>query len=240
MALRRTAGTIRYTSDQPERRGAERGREEFLIVERADGGRTLQAHSQIDDAPAVCRFVTVSLAPDGRPLDASVRLDVGGVFRGSSWYRFGAGEAECDGFTVLEGRFSQRFRIDSPVRAFGAHPLQNDAWVVRSVDRAAGPGWRSLPVMMSSTDHRGATGPTLVPITTEVEYVGEERVRVAAGEFAAFHFRFGSDAGWNDDDPLRHPEYHLWCSADEDFLFLKGHVSGYMQTRYELVRLERN
>jgi len=37
--------------------------------------------------------------------------------------------------------------------------------------------------------------------------------------------------------PEEHPPYDIWCSADDDYIFLKGGVAGYMQTHYELVSL---
>ena len=39
--------------------------------------------------------------------------------------------------------------------------------------------------------------------------------------------------------PQEHPPYDLWCTADGDYVFLRGAVGGYMQTRYELVELTR-
>ena len=38
--------------------------------------------------------------------------------------------------------------------------------------------------------------------------------------------------------PEEHPPYDVWCTADEDFIFLKGEVGGYMQTYYELMEME--
>jgi hypothetical protein len=36
-----------------------------------------------------------------------------------------------------------------------------------------------------------------------------------------------------------HPPYDLWITDDEDSIFLKGGVGGYMMTWYELVELRR-
>ncbi len=36
-----------------------------------------------------------------------------------------------------------------------------------------------------------------------------------------------------------HPDYHVWVTADDDAIFLKGGVDGYMMTWYELVELKR-
>ena len=52
-------GTIRYTSNKPERLGQERGREYFIFTDQADGVRVMHAHCEIDDAPMdvpVCLF----------------------------------------------------------------------------------------------------------------------------------------------------------------------------------------
>ena len=80
-------GTIRYASNQPTRKGEERGREFFTLTVHADNRRSLTAYSEIDDPPPVIRQVMMSLEPDGRPTDASVRLNVGGRFVGHGWFR---------------------------------------------------------------------------------------------------------------------------------------------------------
>jgi len=69
-----------------------------------------------------------------------------------------------------------------------------------------------------------------------IEYVGAEAVQVAAGKFEAWHFRYVDTAGQL---PQEHPPYDVWCTADGDYVFLKGAVGGYMQTHYELTELWR-
>jgi hypothetical protein len=66
------------------------------------------------------------------------------------------------------------------------------------------------------------------------EYVGEEHIEVEAGQFDALHYRFVSSPGL----PEVHPPYDIWTTADDDFIFLKGDIGGYMQTYYELVELK--
>ena len=56
---------------------------------------------------------------------------------------------------------------------------------------------------------------------------------MAAGTFDALHFKFVSAPGL----PVEHPPYDIWCTADDDYVFLKGVIGGYMQTYYELVEL---
>ena len=92
-----------------------------------------------------------------------------------------------------------------------------------------------MDILLSSPDHRGATGPLLFAVAMGLEYVGEERIEVAAGTFDALHFRVVSTPGL----PQEHPPYDIWTSADGHYVFLKGEVGGYMKTHYELVEFDR-
>ena len=56
-----------------------------------------------------------------------------------------------------------------------------------------------------------------------------------AGSFDALHYQFVA----NPELPQEHPPYDVYCTADGEYLFLKGQVAGYMQTYYELVELSR-
>ncbi len=227
-------GAILYTSDKPERLGQERGREYFIISDQSDGNRVVHAHCEIDDAPDVIRDVVLALAPDGRPLDASVRLTVGGRFEGTAWMRFGEHSAECESYNQRDGRISQRLDKGRPV-GLGAHPICGDALFLRAYDLSQGPGRAFYPnVMLTSPDHRGATGPLLFPLGFGLEFVGREEVEVLAGRFKALHFRYVDTAGGM---PEEHPPYDVWCTDDGNYIFLRGCVGGYMQTRYELVEL---
>lgn len=237
-------GQIQYTSRKPGREGVERGREAFTITTHADGQRTLDAHCEIDDAPNVLRNVVISKDADGITRDAFVRLSVGDEFVGSSWFCFFDDHAECEGLTAKDGRISERVDYAAPPILFGTHPIQGDAWHLERIDRSGGPGVTTLDrFLMSSLDHRGATGPSLVwhDAGFPIEFVGEERITVAAGTFDALHFCYGdrqsADVGAN--EPNRHPPYEVWTTADGDFVMLKSFVTGYMMTHYELVSLER-
>lgn len=238
---RTVRGTIRYTSDQPARLGAERGREHFMWTDQSDGVRVVHAHCEIDDAPSVVRDVVMAIDANGRPLDAHVRLTVGGRFEGVGFFRFDERSAECEAFNRSAGRVlqrvTQRIELDAPVRALGAHPICGDALMLRVYDRARGPGREFYPnMMLTSPDHRGATGPALFALGFGIEFVGPDRITVPAGSFDALHFRYVDTAGGL---PQEHPPYDVWCTADGDYVFLRGQVGGYMQTRYELVELVR-
>lgn len=235
MKHRTLRGAIRYTSTQPGRLGQERGREHFLITEQADGARVVHAHCEIDDPPNVIRDVVLALDREWYPLDCSVRLTVGDAHEGTALMRFAPTHAECLTFSRRSGRIAQRIDVPERVRWLGAHPICGDALCLRIYDLAQGPGRRFFPnLMLTSPDHRGATGPMLFSLGLGLEFVGRERVKVIAGEFDALHFRYMDTAGQL---PEEHPPYDVWCSSDGDYVFLKGAVGGYMQTYYELVEL---
>jgi hypothetical protein len=231
---RSVRGTIRYTSNKPDRLGQERGREYFMINVHSDGRRTCIAHCEIDDRPSVMRDITYSLDENWYPTDCFVRLAVNDRFMGSGWFRFGPDFAECETWTALEGRVTQRMGTNGRLRSFQNHAIQCDAWHLRLYDRARRRGVQTIEEMLlSSPDHRGATGPLLFRAGLCMDFVGEEKLKVAAGSFDALHFRFVSAPGL----PVEHPPYDIWCTADDDYIFLKGVIGGYMQTYYELVDL---
>ncbi|PZU17184.1 MAG: hypothetical protein DI589_26450 [Shinella sp.] len=226
---RSITGSIQYTSNQSHRQGAERGRESFRLDVHRDGSRVLAAHCEIDDAPAVVRDVNLRVDSSNMPQECFVRIAVGGQFRGSGWFTFNASEAQCESSTTVEGRTCQRFPLQSPLRAFGNHAIINDAYAMSLYDLAQGPGKQRFFMLLSSPDHRGATGPMIYPVQLAIEYIGEEEIDVIAGRFKARHFRI-LDVGM----PEEHPDYDLWVSADEHYTLLRASVTGYMQTAYEL------
>ncbi|MDX2144835.1 MAG: hypothetical protein SFV19_15880 [Rhodospirillaceae bacterium] len=226
-------GRVAYTSNKPDRLGQERGREVFAVTVHNDGRRSLIAHAEIDDRPSVLRFEQLNLDAQWRPTDAFIRITVGDAFRGSGWFRFTATEAECETLTATEGRVSQRWPLSGPTPMFGGHAITNDGWVTKLFD-LKGPQTQTLPrFVVSSTDHRGATGPTISMVSAAVSLMGRPTITVKAGTFDALHFRFGEVHGL----PVEHPIYEVWVTADGNYTFLKGTVGGYMMTQYELVEL---
>jgi len=236
MAHQDIRGTIRYTSNKPERAGSERGREYFTLTRQQNGARVLHAHCEIDDEPDVLRDVLLCLDSDWRPRECVVRLSVGGQRKGMGFLRFTDSSAECRTYNEQEECVTQELALPEPLRWLGAHPLYGDALCLRLYDRSQGPGRKFFPnLMLTSPDHRGATGPELYPLGVGIEYIGEEEVKVEAGRFDGLHFRFVETAGQL---PKEHPPYDIWCTADGEYLFLKGEVGGYMQTAYELIEIQ--
>lgn len=231
-------GKILYTSKKPERMNTERGREHFTLTKQADGYSVLHAHCEIDDAPNVIRDVTSSFKTTNmQPRDGSVRLTIGNQFEGSGWFNFLDKACELEVFNIKTGRGSHSLPLPAPATWFGNHAIINDGFLSRFFPLGAKLGKiRIENVMMSSPDHRGATGPELFPLSFGLVYIGDETVTVGAGTFDARKFEVVDTA---EGLPEEHPPYQMWCTNDEDGLFLKGGVEGYMMTHYELVELTR-
>ncbi len=233
-------GEIRYTSKKPHMLDQERGRESFLFTRYPDGKITLRAHCQIDEpAPSVWRDVIYSLDEHDRPLDCFVRLTVGGRFMGAGLFRMTADEIECESYGPAIGRLSQRMPTRGPYDGFGTHPIVADAYMARAMDLSRGPHKRPIRNFVPSSDHRGATAPMIVETHMFLEYVGEDRVTVAAGTFDCRRFRYSDEEGGMVAAQGAHPPYELWVTADADSIFVQGGVGGYMQTWYELTSLQR-
>jgi hypothetical protein len=230
-------GTIVYTSKQAERMDAERGREFFTLTRQADTTLVMHAHCEIDDEPNVIRDVVLAMDKHSAPYDCSVRLTVGDSFEGSGWMHFTEDKACCETWSASAGRIQQELITQGRVKWLQAHPIVGDGLLMKLYDLSQGPGKTFFPdIMLTSPDHRGATGPELFVTGFGLRYLGEENVRVAAGAFAARHFQVVDTAG---NLPEEHPPYDVWVTADVDYILLKAAVGGYMQTHYELTELHR-
>jgi hypothetical protein len=244
MAHRRISGRIAYTSHKTEFSGQQRGQEWFAFTHHVDGCMTLRATCEIwHPEPKVLRDITYALDARGLPADCHVRLTVGDAFMGSGWFRFvlddaGVGTIECESYGPDIGRISQRVATGAAFDGFGTHPIVADAYLTRCMDVSQGPHRKRIRTFLPSPDHRGATAPMISEVHIDLEYMGDETVTVPAGTFAARHFRFLDEHGAGMGG-VQHPAYDMWVTADDDSLFVKGGVSGYMQTWYELVELTR-
>ena len=237
------SGRIRYTSKKKEIMDKLRGGETFSITVHTDGRRTLRATCAIDEnSPRVLRDCVQSYDKNWGPTEAFNQITVDEQFVGSAWYRFTDSYAECEGYTVREGRISHRMEYDKRPCTFGSHPIQADAMHCRNYDLSKGPGEQTTGFyLMSSFHHRGADGPMLLkrPNGMFLVYMGDEKVTVEAGTFNAHHFRIGKN---NDDNYMGsdiHPPYHLWTSTDGNYIMYKSYCTGYMQTFYELIELKQ-
>jgi hypothetical protein len=231
-------GTIRYTSKQAERMDCERGREYFSLTRQADNTLVMHAHCEIDDEPNVVRDVVLAMdAASAAPYDCHVRLSVGDRFEGSGWMYFTEEKACCETFSASDGRIQQEILTEGRICWLQSHPIVGDGLLMKLYNLDQGPGKTFFGnVMLTSPDHRGATGPELFVTGFGLQYVGEEPLTVEAGTFAARHFQVVDTAG---NLPEEHPPYDVWVTADEDYILLKAAVAGYMQTHYELVELRR-
>lgn len=239
MQHRTVSGRIRYTSKKPEMMDQERGREWFAFTHHGDGSAILRARCEIEEpAPTVLRDIVYAIGPGGHPSDLHVHLTVDDAFMGTGWLHHGDGQIECESFGPSIGRLSQRVDYDGAIDGFGTHPIVGDGYLTRCMDVAKGPHRREVRVFLPSPDHRGATPPMIAEVRIMLEYLGEERVTVAAGTFDCRHFRFVDESAEGMGGTV-HPHYDMWVTADDDAIFVQGGVGGYMATWYELVELER-
>lgn len=243
MAHRTVRGKVRYTSKKPEMMDRERGREWFAFTHHGDGSAILRAQCEIEEpAPTVLREIVLALDAEGRPRNVHVHLTVGDAFMGSGWFnlthRAGGSTIECESFGPGIGRLSQRVDAEGAIDGFGTHPIVGDAYLTRCMDVSRGPHRRPLRVFVPSPDHRGATPPMIAEVRIDLEYLGDETVTVAAGTFACRRFAF-IDTSAGGMGGKQHPPYEIWVTADDDAVFVRGGVGGYMATWYELVELER-
>ena len=158
---------------------------------------------------------------------------MGGEFRGSAWYTFSDSEAHCESNTVAEGRLRQTLPITRAMRGFGTHSLQADAWLVARYDFSKGPGTQYFERnLMTSLDHRGASGPRFMLTNSTLQYFGTEPIEVPAGTFDCHHFAFVATSHG-------YPSFHLWVSADGHFHFVHAKLGGERAKRFDLVQLTK-
>ncbi|MBS0503592.1 MAG: hypothetical protein JSS55_07265 [Proteobacteria bacterium] len=239
MNHRTVSGRIRYTSKKPEMMDRERGREWFAFTHHGDGWAILRARCEIEEPePTVLRDIVYALGPNGRPNDLHVHLTVGDAFMGTGWLHQGDGYVECESFGPSIGRLSQRVDYQGAIDGFGTHPIVGDGYLTSRMDVSKGPHRREMRVFLPSPDHRGATPPMIAEVRIMLDYLGNERVSVAAGTFDCRHFRFVDESS-DGMGGKTHPPYDMWVTADADSVFVQGGVGGYMATWYELVELDR-
>src|SRR5206468_3580206 len=113
---------------------------------------------------------------------------------GTGWIHVTDTQAECEVFNTTMGRVHQVVPLDTPATSLGAHPLANDALALAAFDHSKPEKIQSRTGSRLSTSPLldGGSGPFLTVGTLggSLEYVGPEKVKVAAGTFDAHHYRF--------------------------------------------------
>ena len=211
--------------DFPERRW---GVEHWRMTRHADGTRVMRAYCELHDDPPLIRDVIQCVDADFHPRDSYVRLTESDRFKGSTWYRFTDDTAEYEGFTAAEGRIRDTATISRAMRGFGSHNLNSDAWLTARYDYSKGTGTqRFTDNLLTSIDHRGATGPAFARSNSGLEYFGVESVEVPAGTFDCHHFAIVGTSH-------NHPPYDYWVTTDGDYLYVKGIVTEPYNWSFEL------
>ena len=208
------------------------GGEDWIVTRHADGSRTLRSHCVLNDQDGLIRDVILSVDDAFHPHDVFVRLTKDGKFYGSTWYLFTDETAEYQGYTVERGRISDTVNISRDIRGFGTHALMSDAWLAARFDYSQGPSDQTFrDNLLTSTDHRGATGPDFQPIEiSTLRFHGIETVNVQAGTFECYHMSFAATL-------KDHPFYEFWVTTDGDFIYVKSTVAAPYNWSFELTEL---
>jgi len=204
----------------------ELGREWFHVTVDGDHQRTLRCTVEMDPEDLV-RDVVLTVNGKLCPIESYVRLNQGGRFKGAAWFRFLDDRAECEGFTVEDGRFSQEVTLDAPIRAFGTHALMTDGWQAALFDHARSDNPQTVAdVLTTSPEPDGSSGPRIERCVHVIEYAGSEQLKVAAGAFQTEHYLVHLNR--NDWPPLE-----LWVTAkDSQLVRLSWPIT---KSRYDLV-----
>ncbi|MDX2223394.1 MAG: DUF3108 domain-containing protein [Rhodospirillaceae bacterium] len=223
-------GHLSYIADN----GNVRGMEDFVVRTAPDGARSMTVTCRILDTD-VWRACVLAVDAGFRPTEAYVRVTEAGCELGSARFVFGARAAQAD---TVDGRGTPGHSVvdlDGRVEGFGAHPVAADSWHVATLDLSkTGMAQTVTPFFACSLSYNGADAPALVRNDLNLTVHGRETVTVPAGTFACLHFSI--------DDSFRPPErqrrYHVWCSDDGHFHFVKGRAFGFKPTLYVLDRWE--
>jgi len=228
MKHRTYSGKLLYLTDGV----GEMGREWFKVTVHGDGSRTLRSLVEMDD-DKLLRDVVITVGRDWKPLDAFVRLTINEEFVGTGWYRFSDTLVECEAFTSASGRASYRIPVAQRPPSLGAHPVCCDTWHTAAAFQVSQtPGTVLLPqVAMTSYLPNGGSGPELGMINLNVNYLGDEDLKVQAGTFSTRHF-----ASLSTHAPADRPPVEVWAFSD-DFIPARLRWDLLGQT-YELVELE--
>ncbi len=231
---RRLAGRIDYFIDGhpdfPERFW---GFESWRMTHHADGHRVMRAYCELHDDPPLIRDVIQAVDRDFHPHDSFVRLTSDNRFQGSTWYHFTDSRAEYHGVTAESGRVSDTTPISRAMRGFGSHNLGSDAWLTARFDYSKGIGTQYFQDnLLTSVDHRGATGPAFARSNSGLEYFGIESISVPAGPFYCHHLAIVGTSH-------NHPPYDYWVTTDGDYIYVRGVVTEPYNWSFELTELDR-
>lgn len=213
-------GLIEYRGD----RGL-RGQERWSVSIDLDGTRTLSAHCRMFDT-RLERWVVHSVDENMRPLRSFVSHRQHGRFLGEGRFWFEPGRLSGHSHTPA-GALAQEVHIDGQIDFFIPHAVAGDSWITPSC--APHGGWQQIRHgYASSLLADGSTGPLIEHhADLRIRFVGQETVRVPAGEFDTSHFIVSVQHGI---------EEHLWVTNDA-FVMLVRLRSDRLATTYVLTEL---
>jgi hypothetical protein len=214
-------GTIEYRGDH-----GLRGRERWSISLDEDGTKTLVAHCRMFDT-RVERWVVHTVDARMRPVRSFVSHRRQGRFLGEGRFWFEPGLLSGHTHVHDRGVLQQQVRIDGEADYFVPHAVAGDSWITPACGRHG--DWQEIRHgYTSSLLPDGSTGPLIEHHEgLRIRFVGDEDIRVPAGEFATAHFVVSARPG---------VEEHLWVTRDE-FVMLVRLRSDRLATTYVVTEL---
>lgn len=188
MSLRYTTGRLLYLKRST---GAVRGREDFSITENRDGTATLVALASTDDSKFV-RHVVYTRAPDGRPRDVFVRLQVNGNLVGSGYFRLEGDTLHITTDTAMTGHTVQTVKAPADFFSVVTHSVMLDGWIALNYDWEVG-GLQRRTFYNTSTLWNGTDGPLGRMETYRITALNDAEVTTPAGTFSCRHVRMDAD-----------------------------------------------
>lgn len=195
MIKSRISGRIAYRDTQ----GQETGHETFELI-LAPGRRLLRALCLMDDI-GLLRDVSIGMDENWRPKDGHCRIWQQG---GQSLMRFDVG---ADGVRCGESFLP----LARPLPYLGLHPLAGDGLIIHQRGTEAPGEYRDILAVTNSISPNGDEDLHMQAMEIAVAYIGQTDMTVAAGTFAAWHYRLRWREDW--------PPADLWV-REGDGLFL--------------------
>lgn len=213
----RLTGRIAYRASD----GTQLGRE-FFEINSHSGGHILRALCAMDDASLI-RDVSLSMRPDWTPEEGFCRITKHGAIESSLWFRVEENGVRVD--TSLAGAAHPQIFIETSQRLpyLGLHPLQGDAIIAQQRGVDAPHEYRAIETVTNSISPNGDEAPGGTRMHIMAAYMGEEDIRIAAGDFRARRYALRWREDW--------PPADLWVREDNLFLLMRWSM---IDTWYEL------
>ena len=208
---RSAQGTLQYRKMST---GVITGSEQWSMVTRPDGSRTLNTTNRIN-AAGLHRNVVFSVDRDFRPESLFASFWLAGGWVGTAMYTVDGDQLNIVAATP-DGTFTQQRRV--PERfGFIPHPPTSNAWQVGTYDREQG-GVQMIPLYDLQTRFPGPGNMFGAMRPMALEFIEATQIDTPAGTFDVDHFRAGDDVDIFVHGPDAIIVRFVWWSFDEEYV----------------------